>query len=159
MFSVLFVDDGSDLLLRIRTFLEKSGDMHVDYARSIKQAAEKLKSRNYDVIFSYDQIPDVNGIEFVSEMNGIEFIKYLRSGGNAIPVILFSRKSNGRIALSDVSIASEIPVPATGDLRPHGAEIVTLIKQSVLKKKAEREIKARREHRTRRKRSELAQKP
>src|SRR5512137_1464463 len=115
MFSVLFVDDNSDLLIRIRTVLEKSGDMRVDYAHSIKQAAEKLKSRNYDVILSYDQMPDVNGIEFVSEMNGIEFIKYLRSGGNATPVILFSRKSNGRVALSDVSNASEIPVPATGD--------------------------------------------
>jgi diadenylate cyclase len=142
MFSVLFVDDTSDLLIRIRTVLEKSGEMRVEYAHSIKQAAEKMKSRNYDVILSYDQIPDVNGIEFVSEMNGVEFVRYLRSGGNATPVILFSRKSNGRIALSDVSMSTEIPVPATGDLRPHASEIVTIIKQSVLRKKAEREIKA-----------------
>ena len=30
MFSVLFVDDSSDLLIRIRTFLEKSGEIRVD---------------------------------------------------------------------------------------------------------------------------------
>jgi len=145
MFSVLFVDDNSDLLIRIRSFLEKNGEIRVDSAHSIKQAAEKLKNRNYDLILSYDQMPDVNGIEFVSEMNGIEFIKYLRSGGNATPVLLLSRKSNGRIGLEDVSVATEITVPATGDLRPQLAEIVSLIKMSVMRKKAEREIKAQNE--------------
>jgi DNA-binding response OmpR family regulator len=55
------------------------------------------------VILSYDQIPDVNGIEFVSEMNGIEFIRYLRSTGNATPVILLSRRPNGKIALEEVT--------------------------------------------------------
>ena len=142
MFSVLFVDDTSDLLIRIRTSLEKSGEIRVDGAHSLKQATEKLKSRNYDAILAYDQIPDVNGIEFVAEMNGTEFIRYLRSGGNATPVILLSRKPNGKIALKEVSVASEITVPATGELRPQLAEIVTLIKQSVLRKKAERETKA-----------------
>ena len=145
MFSVLLVDDTSDLLIRIRTFLEKSGEIRVDSAHSLKQATEKLKSRNYDMILSFDQTPDVNGIEFVAEMTGTEFIKYLRSGGNATPVILLSRKSNGRIALGEVVSATEITVPATGDLRPQLAEIVTLIKQSILRKKAERETKAQNE--------------
>jgi diadenylate cyclase len=142
MFSVLFVDDSSDLFIRIRTYLEKSGEIRVDSAHSLKQATEKLKSRNYDLIFSYDQMPDVNGIEFVSEMNGIEFVKYLRSSGNGTPVILLSRKTNGRIALVDVSVASEMTVPLTGDLRTPLAEIVTLIKQSILRKKTERDTKA-----------------
>ena len=145
MFSVLFVDDTSDLLIRIRTFLEKSGEIRVDSAHSLKQATEKLKSRNYDIILAYDQMPDVNGIEFVSEMNGIEFVRYLRSSGNATPVILLSRKTNGKIALKEVTLASEIMVPATGDLRSQVAEIVMLIKQSVLRKKTERETKAQNE--------------
>jgi|WetSurMetagenome_2_1015567.scaffolds.fasta_scaffold04170_9 diadenylate cyclase len=145
MFSVLFVDDNSDLLIRIRTFLEKSGEIRVDCVHSLKQATEKLKNRNYDLVLSYDQMPDVNGIEFVSEMNGIEFIRYLRASGNATPVILLSRKPNGRIALEDISIATEIMIPETGDLRPQFAEIVTLVKQSILRKKTEREIKAQNE--------------
>jgi len=145
MFSVLFVDDTSDLLIRIRTFLEKSGEIRVDSAHSLKQATEKLKSRNYDIILAYDQMPDVNGIEFVSEMNGIEFVRYLRSGGNATPVILLSRKTNGKIALKEVTLASEIMVPATGDLRSQVAEIVMLIKQSALRKKTERDTKAQNE--------------
>ena len=142
MFSVLLVDDSSDLFLHIRTYLEKSGEIRVDPVHSLKQASEKLKSRNYDLILSYDQIPDVNGIEFVSEMNGIEFVKYLRSGGNGTPVILLTRKPNGRIVLEDVSVASEMTVPATGDPRPQLAEIVMLVKQSILRKKTERDTKA-----------------
>lgn len=142
MFSVLFVDDNSDLLIRIRMLLEKSGEIHVDSAHSLKQGTEKLKNRNYDVILAYDQMYDVNGIEFVAEMNGIEFIRYLRSAGNATPVILLSRKPNGRIALEEIAVATEITVPATGDLRPQLADIVTLVKQSILRKKAERETKA-----------------
>ena len=142
MFSVLLVDDSSDLFLHIRTYLEKSGEIRVDPVHSLKQATEKLKNRNYDLILSYDQMPDVNGIEFVSDMNGIEFVKYLRSGGNGTPVILLTRKSNGRIALEDVSVASEMTVPATGDLRPQLAEIIMLVKQSILRKKTERDTKA-----------------
>jgi PAS domain S-box-containing protein len=145
MFSVLFVDDTSDLLIRIRTFLEKSGEIRVDSAHSLKQATEKLKSRNYDIILAYDQMPEVNGIEFVSEMNGIEFVRYLRSGGNATPVILLSCKTNGKIALKEVTLAGEIMVPATGELRSQVAEIVMMIKQSALRKKAERETKAQNE--------------
>lgn len=142
MFSVLFVDDGSDLLIRIRTFLEKSGEIRVDGAHSLKQATEKLKARSYDLILSYDHMPDVNGIEFVSEMNGIEFVKYLRSAGNGTPVILFSQKPGGRLTLKEVTVATEISIPATGDLRAQFSEIVTLVKQSVLRKKAERDTKA-----------------
>ena len=95
MFSVLFVDDGSDLLIRIRTFLEKSGEIRVDGAHSLKQATEKLKARSYDLILSYDHMPDVNGIEFVSEMNGIEFVKYLRSArqrDTGYPVLTETRR-------------------------------------------------------------------
>ncbi len=142
MFSVLFVDDSSDLLIRIRTVLEKNGEIRVDSAHSLKQAIEKLKSRSYDAILAYDQIPDVNGIEFVSEMNGIEFIRCLRSGGNGTPVILLSRRPGGRLDLLDVSVAAEVTIPAAGDLRTQTAELIMLIRQSVFRKKAERETKA-----------------
>ena len=88
MISVLFIDDNTDLFGQIRSFLEKAGDIRLESAHSIKQAMEKIKSRTYDVIVSYEQIPEVNGIEFVSDMNGIEFLQYLKSEGNTTPVIL-----------------------------------------------------------------------
>ncbi|MDO9034531.1 MAG: PAS domain S-box protein [Methanoregula sp.] len=145
MISVLFVDDMTDLLSSVRMFLEKSGEIKIDNAHSIKQAIEKLKARNYDVIVSYEQQPDVNGIEFVSEMNGIEFIKYLKSVGNITPVILLGRRGPGKIAVIEVAHGTEITFPKSGDIRPQVFEMVNLIKQTMLRKRSEREIKAQNE--------------
>ncbi|HZV46485.1 MAG TPA: response regulator, partial [Thermodesulfovibrionales bacterium] len=138
MISVLFVDDNSDLFGQIRSFLEKAGDIRLDNAHSIKQAIEKTKGRTYDVIVCYEQIPEVNGIEFVSDMTGIEFLKYLKSQGNSTPVILLCRRGNNKIAVQEVSIGTDIRLPKNGDIRPHLLEIVTLIKQTMLRRKAER---------------------
>ena len=145
MISVLFVDDTTDLLSTVRTFLEKTGEIKIDNVHSIKQAIEKLKVRNYDVIVSYEQQPDVNGIEFVSEMNGIEFIKYLKSVGNVTPVILLGRRGPGKIAVIEVAHGTEITFPKSGDIRPQIFEMFNLIKQTMLRKRSEREIKAQNE--------------
>ncbi|HEX3002126.1 MAG TPA: PAS domain S-box protein, partial [Methanoregula sp.] len=142
MISILFVDDNTDLFTRIRTFLEKTGDIRIEQAHSIKQATEKLRGRMFDVIISYEQLPEVNGIEFVSDMNGIDFLKYLKSQGNSTPVILLGRRGPNKISLGEVSNATEITLPSAGDLRPQLMEMVTLIKQTMLRRKAEREQKA-----------------
>ncbi|MDO9326236.1 MAG: PAS domain S-box protein [Methanoregula sp.] len=142
MISVLFVDDTTDLFAQLRSFLEKTGEIKIDMAHSLKQAVEKLKGRNYDVILAYEQQPDVNGIEFVSDMNGIEFIKYLKSIGNVTPVILLGRRGPGKIAVMEVAHGTEIQFPKSGDIRPQVFEMVNLIKQTLLRKRSEREIKA-----------------
>ncbi len=148
MISVLFVDDNTDLFGQIRSFLEKAGDIRLESAHSIKQAIEKIKGRTYDVIVSYEQIPEVNGIEFVSDMNGIEFLQYLKSEGNTTPVILICRRGNNKLAAEEITIAAEIRLPKTGDIRPNLAELVTLIKQTMLRRKAERELKVQNEQLT-----------
>jgi diadenylate cyclase len=148
MISVLFIDDNTDLLAQVRSFLEKTGEIKIDNAHSIKQALEKLKARTYDVIVAYEQQPDVNGIEFVPDMNGIEFIKYLKSVGNATPVILLARRGPGKIAIMEVAHGTEVTFPKTGDIRPQIFEMINLIKQTLLRKRSEREGKAQNEQLT-----------
>lgn len=145
MISVLFIDDNTDLLLQIRTFLEKTGDLQIDAVHSIRQATERLKTRSFDVIITYGEILEVNGVEFVSDMNGIEFLKYLRSQGIPTPVILYSRKGQNKLALTELSNGTELSLPKDGDIRPALFEMVTLIKGTMLRKKAEREQKAQNE--------------
>jgi diadenylate cyclase len=145
MISILFVDDNTELLVQIRTFLEKTGDIKVEPAHSIKHATEKLKNRVYDVIVTYEEIPEVNGVEFVSDMNGIEFLKYLRSLGNPTPVIVYSRKGQNKLGLQEVANGLELVLPRTGDIRPALFDMVTLIKGTMLRKKAERELKTQNE--------------
>ena len=148
MISVLFVDDNTELFGQIRSFLEKAGDIKIDAARSIKQATEKVKGRTYDVIISYEQIPEVNGIEFMSDMNGLEFLQYLKSVGNTTPVILLCRRGNTKIAVEEITSGTEICLPRSGDIRPYLQDMVTVIKQTMLRRKAEREIKVQNEQLT-----------
>ncbi|MCK9592789.1 MAG: PAS domain S-box protein [Methanoregula sp.] len=148
MISVLFVEDNTDLFGQIRLFLEKAGDIRIEKATSIKQAIEKSKSRTYDVIVSYERMPEFNGIEFMSDMNGIEFLQYLKSMGNTTPVILLCRRANNKLAIQEVSNGTEITLSSTGDIRQNLLEMVTVIKQTMLRRKAEREIKIQNEQLT-----------
>lgn len=140
MISVLFVDDNTDFLPQIRSILEKTGEVRLDVAQSAKQATDKIKMRAYDVIISYEQVPAVNGIEFVSDMDGIGFLKYLRSGGNPVPVILYGREGT-RFTLEEINNGIQISLPGSGDARSQVMEILTLIKQAALRRKNERDIK------------------
>jgi diadenylate cyclase len=142
MIAVLFVDDNSELMAIARSVLEKSGEVRLESVRSTKQALEKLKNRVYDVIVCYEQVPDVNGIEFVPDMNGIEFLKYLKSQGNTTPFILLSRRAQNKVVIADVMNGTELPLPKGGDPRLQLSDLVMLVKQTMLRRRADREIKA-----------------
>jgi len=142
MIAVLFVDDSSELMVQIRSVLEKSGEIRLEFVRSTKQALEKLKNRTFDAIVCFEQVPDVNGIEFVSDMNGIELLKYLKSQGNTTPFIMISRKSLNKVVIADVINGIELPLPRGGDGSAQLGDLVMLVKQTVLRRRSDREIKA-----------------
>lgn len=145
MISVLLVDDNSDLMAAARSVLEKSGDIRLDIAHSVKHALEKTRNRPYDVIVCYEQVPDVNGVEFVADMNGIEFIKYLKGQGNVTPFIILARRSPGKVIIEEVTYGTEVPFARGSGSGSQLVELVLLIKQTMLKKKAERELRAQNE--------------
>jgi PAS domain S-box-containing protein len=142
MIAVLFVDDNTELMALARSVLEKSGEVRLESVRSTKQALEKLKNRVFDVIVCYEQVPDVNGIEFVPDMNGIEFLKYLKSQGNTTPFILLSRRGQNKVVIADVMNGTELPLPKGGDPRLQLSDLVMLVKQTMLRRRADREVKA-----------------
>ncbi len=145
MIAVLLVDDHSELMGVARSVLEKSGEIRLDVSHSAKQALERLRNRAYDVIVCYEQVPDVNGVEFVADMTGIDFIKYLKGQGNTTPVILLARRAPGKVIIEEVTYGSEVPFSRSGDQKNQLIDLVLLIKQTMLKKKAERELKAQNE--------------
>jgi PAS domain S-box-containing protein len=139
MITVLLVHDNSELIDLTRSYLEKGGEVRIDAVPSTKQALEVLKNRTYDVIVSYYQLPEVNGIEFLPEMNGIELLKYLKSHGNSTPVILYTRLGRDKILLEDLNSAGEVKFPAGADPRSPLVELREMIYQAVLRKKVERD--------------------
>ncbi len=142
MITVLLVHDNTELIDATRSYLEKMGEVRVDAVQSTKQALEILKSRNYDVIVSYYHLPEVNGIEFFSDMNGIELLKYLKMRGHSLPFIMYTR-TNGSLVLEDVNNATEVPFPRGIEPRNPVTEFREMILQAVMRKKTERDLAAR----------------
>ena len=141
MITVLLVHDNTELIEGARSYLAKMGEVRVDAVHSVKQALEILKNRNYDIIVSYYQIPEVNGIEFMDDMNGIELLRFLKSQGSTSPFILYSRRGD-RLVLEDLNAAGESPLPR-GSSRPQVVELRDLVHQAVMRKKVERDLSAR----------------
>lgn len=139
MITVLLVHDNTELLETTRLYLEKMGEVRVDTVNSTKHAAEVLKNRSYDIIVSYYQIPEVNGIEFLADMSGVELLKYLKMQGISTPFILYSHRDRDRVVIEDLNYAAEVIVPQTGRPAPL-AELRDVVKQAVLRKRAERDL-------------------
>jgi diadenylate cyclase len=139
MIAVLLVHDNTELIDLTRSFLEKGGEVRVDAVSSTKQALEMLKNRTYDVIVSYYQLPEVNGIEFFPEMNGIELLRYLKSHGNSTPFLLYHRIGRDRLVIEDLNGASEVPFPKGIEPKSPVSELRDQIIQAVMRRKMERD--------------------
>ena len=139
MISILLVHDNSELMDATRSFLEKGGEVRVDTVSSTKQAADVLKDRNYDVIVSYYQLPELNGIEFFPELNGIELLKCLKVQGSTTPFILYTRMGRDRVIVGDLNNAGEVLFPRGTEPRSPLSELRDLVYQAVLRKKLERD--------------------
>ncbi|MDD1717830.1 MAG: PAS domain S-box protein, partial [Methanoregulaceae archaeon] len=139
MISVLLVHDNTDLLEATRQYLERLGEVRVEVVNSTKQALEVLRNRSYDVIVSYYQLPEVNGIEFVADLNGVEFLKLLKQQGIQTPFVLYNRTNRGTVVIEDLNFAAETVCRERSPI----SELRDVIKQAVLRKRAERELSLR----------------
>lgn len=139
--SILLVEDGTEIMSLARSYLERRGDFRVDPVVSIRQALDRIKSKPYDIILAFDQLPDVGGIEFVSDMSGLELLKYLKQTGNTTPFILYSHHSRDKITVEDLSYAQELTFPRGEDIRPQLDEISLVLRQAVLRKRLERDMR------------------
>ncbi|WP_220681609.1 response regulator [Methanofollis formosanus] len=106
MFSVLYVDDEPALLEIGRLFLERSGHLAVETARSAAEAIEKLHSQKYDGIISDFQMP---------EMDGIEFLKYIRTHFGDLPFVLFTGRGREEVVIEALNHGADFYLQKGGD--------------------------------------------
>ncbi len=137
--SVLLVHDNTDLLEATRQYLERLGEVRVEVVNSTKHALEVLRNRSYDVIVSYYQLPEVNGIEFFEDFNGVEFLKLLKQQGIQTPFVLYNRTNKGTVVVEDINYASETACRERSPI----TDLRDVIKQAVLRKRAERDLSLR----------------
>jgi DNA-binding response OmpR family regulator len=76
---VLVIDDDKSVLNSMGRVLEKNGFM-VDMAETGKEAIEKSKTQNYDVVLIDLKLPDMDGIEVLSKANFQNTVRIMLTG-------------------------------------------------------------------------------
>ena len=76
---VLLIDDDKSILRSIGLVLEKNG-FDADKAETGKEALEKLKSGEYDVLLVDLKLPDMEGTDLLSKINLPTAVKIMFTG-------------------------------------------------------------------------------
>lgn len=129
--TILYLDDEPGLLEAVRLTLEDSGNCIVDTAPSADVALEKLQVHQYDAIISDYDMPEVDGIKFLSEV---------RERYGEIPFILYTGVDREEILIRAINAGINFYVQKGGDPEPQFAELLHIITQAVISKRTEQAL-------------------
>lgn len=132
MISVLLIEDDRNLLGVTREFLEKKGTISVQTAISAGEALDLLVTKNYDVIVSDYQMPD---------MDGIELLKHLRASGNEIPFIVFTGRSHEQAVIEALNNGADFYLQKGNEPKIQFVELENMIIQATARKRAENSLR------------------
>ena len=130
--SILFVDDEPGILEAVRIYLEDTGICTVDTAESATEALEKLHEHLYDAIIADYIMPDIDGIRF---------LQIFREQYGDIPFILYTGVDREEVLIEAINNGVNFYLQKGGDPLPEFAELLHIIEQAVLRKRAERALK------------------
>jgi len=125
---VLHVDDDVSFLKTARPILEMQGAFQVDTAQSVKEAVEKMKKEEYDVVVSDYLMPGKDGLQFLKE---------LRKKGNKIPFVVFTGKGREEVAVKALNLGADGYFNKSGHPETVYGELAQGMRQVVGKRRAE----------------------
>lgn len=129
---VLHIDDEAGFLAVAEQCLEEHSKFQVDTALSAKEALEKLKHTDYDVIVCDYQMPGKNGLELLRE---------LRQRGDDTPFILFTCKGKEDIAIEALNSGVYRYIAKEGNAQVTYEELKRSICDAVKGQRAEKLLK------------------
>jgi PAS domain S-box-containing protein len=126
--NILLVDDEELLLESTKLYLEKMSErFHIQTLLSAEEAIDLLKRKEFDVIISDYQMP---------EMSGLDFLAYLRERDNETPFIIFTGRGREEVAIQALNLGGDYYLQKGGDAKSQFRELVNLIEKLVEKKQA-----------------------
>ena len=126
---ILLVDDEDTLLEVSKIYLEKMDEkFRISTVNSAEKALEIIEKENYDVIISDYQMPEMNGLELLSE---------LRKNGYDIPFIIFTGKGREEVAIQALNLGADFYLQKGGEAISQFHELVNLIEKLYEKKQNE----------------------
>lgn len=108
--NILVVDDANTMRRIIRMVLSQIGFYNVDEAESGANALEMLKTKNYGLVITDCNMPEINGIELTEKIRANESTKN-------IPIIMITAESNVEnvIRAKKAGVNNYIVKPFTAD--------------------------------------------
>jgi len=132
MIRILYVDDERPLLDLTKEFLEQlEEDFRVDTALSAEEALQRLSEEEYDVVVSDYKMPEMDGLEFLSE---------LRDQKSKIPFIMLTGKGQEEVAVEACRRGAEGYVMRREDQTSQHMELANWIRQAVSRRNAEEQV-------------------
>ncbi|OLS23608.1 MAG: Sporulation kinase E [Candidatus Heimdallarchaeota archaeon LC_3] len=128
---VLCIDDEKDFLSLIRRSLEKLsyGRIKAEISFSAKQALDLLEKKSIDVIVSDYQMPEMNGLELLTE---------LRKQGNTVPFIILTGRGKEEVVIQALNMGADFYLQKGGDVKTLFTELVHFIMISTDLRKSEK---------------------
>ncbi|OPX67803.1 MAG: chemotaxis-specific methylesterase [Methanoregulaceae archaeon PtaB.Bin009] len=130
MIRLLHVDDDTTVLELGKLYLEKSGELVVDTARSGYVAKTMLLTHTYDAIISDYNMP---------ECNGIEFLRHVRKTDQRTPFLFFSDHGEEDVIIDALTSGADFFLPKGISVRSQFIQLEHAIRESVMRRRAERE--------------------
>jgi len=126
---VLHVDDDSSAVeISKQIMMEMDCSFEFDSASCVDEALNKLSTGQYDVVISDYEMPQKNGLEFLTE---------LRGQNNHIPFILFTGKGREEVAIRALNLGADGYYNKQGNPETVYGELAHGIRINVKRKKAE----------------------
>ena len=129
---ILHVDDEVNLLTTTKQILELQNQFHVESAASVNEAFQKLRETKFDVILSDYQMPEKNGLMFLTE---------IRERGSNVPFILFTGKGREEVAIKALNLGADYYINKLGRPETVYPQLSHCILQAVQNRKAEEKLK------------------
>ncbi|MBD3189657.1 MAG: PAS domain S-box protein [Candidatus Heimdallarchaeota archaeon] len=116
---ILFMTTDDSIVEIIKSHLEGNKlCWEIETCTSAKVALQKLKDDSFDIVISEYQLEDSDGLSFFSAM---------RKVANKVPFILFTAKSNEKIAIKAVNLGIDFYLKREGKLEEQIEELIQTI--------------------------------
>ncbi len=128
----LLVDDDAAYLEVLKFFMERDGGIECDTVTSARQAVEMLSQGEYDAVVSDYLMP---------EMDGLEFLKVFRLQGRSQPFIMLTGRGREDVAIQALNSGADFYIQKGGDPKAQYTDLCNMVRKSVHKRWAEREVR------------------
>lgn len=130
--SLLYVDDEAVLLDIMKAFIHRFDEFRLDTANCAAEGLLKLSTNHYDAIISDYQMPEMDGIEFLTE---------IRNSGNEIPFILYTGKGREEVAIKALNAGADYYLQKGVNPKVSITELRNFVRHAVAKNKAEKTVR------------------